>query len=314
MIEAGRSGAGESVAILLSTYNGAPFLREQLHSLLSQTHRHWVLYWRDDGSSDATRDIAGRFLAELPPERAQVLAQDGRVGSTESFLRLLRHASEADHLAFAFADQDDVWLPEKLARGLAALRAVPEGVPALYCARQTLVDDTLQPVGVSPRVRRRPGFPAALTQNVATGCTAMLNRPASRLVSRSQPPAATMHDWWSYLLVAAAGGQVLTDDASVVLYRQHAGNAVGAPPNRFSRGMAALRRGPNAFMRIFRQHLAALAEQPDLLALPAAGQVEVLERALRGGWWGRLRALRMPGLVRQTRTETAVFRLWFLLG
>jgi len=301
------------VAILLSTYNGAPFLPEQLHSLLGQTHRDWVLYWRDDGSSDGTQEIAAQFLAGLPEGHAVTVQEGGRVGGTESFLRLLRDASIADHAAFAFADQDDVWLPEKLARGLAALHRVPAGIPALYCARQMLVDARLHPVGLSPPVRR-PGFPAALTQNVATGCTVLLNRAAAALVSRSQPPASAMHDWWSYLLVAGAGGQVLADEAPVVLYRQHGGNAVGAPAGRLRRGTAALRRGPGAFMRVFRQYVAALAEQAHLLSPSAASQVMLLDRALRGGRRQRLRALCLPGLVRQTRAETALFRLWFLLG
>ena len=309
----GGPAAAGSVAILLSTYNGAPFLPEQLHSLLAQTHRDWVLYWRDDGSSDGTRAIAAAFLGALPKGRTVTLRDGGRVGGTESFLRLLRTACAADHAAFAFADQDDVWLPEKLARGLAALHPVPDGVPALYCARQMLVDARLRPIGLSPPIRR-PGFPAALTQNVATGCTVLLNRAAAELVGRSQPPAAAMHDWWSYLLVAAAGGQVLADDVPVVLYRQHGGNVVGAPAGRLRRGAAAMRRGPGAFMRIFRQHVAALAEQADLLSPAAAAQVADLERALRGGWLPRLKALSLPGLGRQTGVETALFRLWFLLG
>ena len=107
---------------------------------------------------------------------------------------------------------------------------------------------------------------------------------------------------------------MVTDDAPVVLYRQHPGNVVGAPPNRFRRGIAAMRRGPRAFMRMFRQHVAALEEQSDLLASPAATQVRRLERALRGGRLQRLRALRMAGLVRQNPLETALFRLWFLIG
>ena len=306
------SGCG--VAILLSTHNGAPFLTAQLHSLLAQTHRDWMLYWRDDGSSDSTRAVVAGFAAGLPAECTAILDNNGRVGSTESFMRLLRTACAAGHAAIAFADQDDVWLPEKLARGLAALAQVPDGVPALYCGRQVLVDAGLRHIALSFAVRRPPGFPAALTQNIATGCTVMLNRAAARLIARSDPPAATLHDWWCYLLVAAAGGQVLADDEPVVLYRQHYRNAVGAPATQFRRALRALRRGPGAFMRIFRQHVAALRDQAHLLDPVASAQVTALDQALRGGRLGRLAALRMPGLVRQTWAETVLFRLWFLLG
>ena len=91
----------------------------------------------------------------------------------------------------------------------------------------------------------------ALTQNVATGCTVMLNRAAADLIAASRAPGATLHDWWSYLMVSAAGGRVLFDAAPVVLYRQHEANALGAPASFPQRALAALRRGPATFMNGF---------------------------------------------------------------
>jgi len=302
------------IAVLLSTYNGQRFLAGQLDSLRAQTHEDWVLYWRDDGSSDATPTILRAFLGDLPPGRVVALDDPGRYGATESFLRLLRAAVRDGHETLAFADQDDVWLSDKLARGGAALASVPTTVPALYFARQRLVDTELRPLGLSPPIRRPPGFPAALTQNLATGCTQMLNRAAAELVAASAAPAAANHDWWCYLLVAAAGGRLLHDATPTVLYRQHAGNTIGAPAGFFWRAMAALRRGSAAFKSVLRQNVAALADQPHLLAPSAREQVEVLADALRGGMLDRVRALRMPGLRRQTWPETLVFRLWFVLG
>ncbi len=351
------------VAILLSTYNGQRFLAEQLDSVAAQSYRDWVLYWRDDGSTDATRRLTRVFLDRLGPGRAVRLDDNGRVGATESFLRLLRAAVRDGQQMVAFADQDDVWLPEKLARGAAALdpcrndrpgigtnpplplageigphRGPGEGalgetldrrcaptspvspgeasgdVPALYFARQQLVDAGLRPIGLPPPLRRPPGFPAALTQNLATGCTLMLNRAAAELVAASTAPAAACHDWWCYLVVAGAGGRLLSDATPTVLYRQHAGNVVGAPASSLSRGLAAVRRGPDAFMNILRQNVFALADQPHLLAPAAAAQAMAIARALRGGPLDRWRALRLPGLRRQTWQETLVFRLWFLLG
>ena len=308
------SAAADRVAILLSTHNGAPFLTAQLHSLLAQTHREWTLFWRDDGSSDSTRAVVTGFMADLPAGQGMILPSEGRIGGTESFMHLLRAARDAGHQTIAFADQDDVWLPEKLTRGLAKLAEVPAGTPALYCGRQVLVDAGLRHIALSVPVRRSPGFPAALTQNVATGCTVMLNGAASALVAASQAPAATLHDWWCYVVISAAGGHILTDREPVVLYRQHHGNVVGAPATDFRRAVAALRRGPHAFMTIFRQHLAALADQAEVLGPAANAQVAGLQQALEGGLWVRLQALRTPGLTRQTWLETMLFRLWFLLG
>lgn len=304
------------VAILLSTYNGAPFLPEQLQSLHDQTHPNWTLLWRDDGSSDGTCEIMRRFAGGPGAGRYVELADGTHRGITGSFLSLLRQAPPGH--VIAFADQDDIWLAEKLARGVAALGDPASAQPVLYCARQMLVGRRLRRlrrIGVSPRVGRLPPFPASLTQNIATGCTVMLNPAAARLVAGSRPPPGTLHDWWSYLLVGAAGGRLVVDPTPVVLYRQHGQNAVGAPHSFLLRGLMALRRGPEAFMTLFRQHVAALAGQPALLSPQAREAVALLERALAGGRTARLAALRrLPHLVRQTRLETLLFRLWFLIG
>ena len=230
------------VAILLSTYEGERFLVPQLHSLLSQTHRDWILYWRDDGSSDGSRQVMRDFLGRLSPDRAVVLDENVRVGATESYMRLLRRAYADGQPLMAFADQDDVWLPEKLARGVTELAAVPEETPALYFARQVLVDARLRRIAMSYRVRRPPGFPAALTQNLATGCTVLMNRAAMGLLATSTAPMGSLHDWWSYIMVSAHGGRLIADDEPTVLYRQHDTNTVGAPPQPVAardRGAAA---------------------------------------------------------------------------
>ncbi len=300
-----------SVAILLSTFNGERFLGEQLASIERQTHRDWTLYWRDDGSADGTAGIVRAFLAS---GRGQCLDGRGRFGATESFLCLLRHAAAREHEAVGFADQDDVWLPEKLARAVAALADVPTDVPALYLSRQVLVDAVLRRRGLSPPIRRQPGFPGALIQNVATGCTVVLNRAGARLVAASVPPVAAFHDWWCYLVIAAAGGRVVADDAATVLYRQHAENVVGAPESAVRRGLGAVRRGSGPFMALLRQHVAALRAQEELLSLSSREQLAALAAGLGGGLAARLAVLRMPGLRRQTALETLMFRLWFLAG
>ena len=301
------------VAILLSTFNGASFLEAQLASLAQQTLPGWMLYWRDDGSSDRTERVMRDFMAGPCGARCvEVAGQPGRLGPAGSFMALLRAAAEADPDVVAFADQDDVWLPEKLALGVAALGSSP--APTLYCSRQILVDQDLRRIGESEPLRRPPGFPAALTQNIATGCTVQLNRAAVRLVAGSRPPSSSLHDWWCYLVVAAAGGRLIADGTPTVLYRQHPGNLVGAPPSMRRRAAAALRRGPGLFMGVLRGHVSALRAQPHLLSAEAAEALEVLDAALQSRFPRRVGALRLGGLMRQTWPETLLFRCWFLIG
>lgn len=299
------------IAVLLSTYDGASFLGDQLASLLAQTCSDWSLLWRDDGSLDGTPDLMAAWMQGEGRGRCRAVGPCGRLGPTPSFMALLRASDGADLVAFA--DQDDVWLPDKLARGAAALDAVPPGTPALYCARQVLVDAGLGRIGLSAPIRPL-GFPAALTQNVATGCTVMMNGAAARLVAASEPPSTSLHDWWSYLVVAAAGGLLVADPAPSVLYRQHGRNLVGAPPSMRRRAMAALRRGPGVFMRVLRENVAALRAQPGLVAPENRAVLERIHLGLAGGPGARLAALRTQGLRRQTWQETLLFRLWFMVG
>ncbi len=302
------------IAILLSTWNGAAFLDAQLDSLLAQSHPDWQIFWRDDGSDDATPAMMRDFAGAAGAGRVVDLNDNtGHMGVTASFLSLLRRAPRGRIVAFA--DQDDVWLPEKLARGVRGLGEVPPGQPALYCARQRLVGADLTPIRLSAPVRGRMGFPRSMTQNVATGCTVMLNAEAAGLLAEAQAPAAeSLHDWWAYVLVSACGGAVIADDRPTVLYRQHARNAVGVPLSPARRAWAAIRRGPHVFMRTFRAHMDALASQPELLSPAARESLALISEGLHDGWSLRLRALRHPGLKRQSWAETQLFRLWFLLG
>ncbi len=302
------------IAILLSTRNGAAFLDQQLDSLLAQLHTEWQIFWRDDGSEDATPAMMRNFACSAGAGRVVDLNDNaGHVGVTASFLSLLRRAPRGQIVAFA--DQDDVWLPEKLARGVSALGKVKAGQPALYCARQHLVGADLTPIRLSAPVRGDIGFPGSMTQNVATGCTVMLNADAAGLVADAQAPLAdTLHDWWAYVLVSASGGAVVADDTPTVLYRQHAHNAVGVPLSPARRAMAAIRRGPHVFMRSFRAHMDALAAQPELLSPASREALALISNGLHDGWNLRLRALRHPGLRRQSWAETQLFRLWFMLG
>jgi Glycosyl transferase family 2 len=303
---------GTRIAVLLSTYDGAGYLGDQLASLLAQTCPDWTLLWRDDGSGDGTPEIMAAWMRGAGRGRCAAVGPPGHLGPTPSFMALLRAAVDDADLV-AFADQDDVWLPDKLARGAAALGAVPPGAPALYCARQVLVDAGLGHLGVSAPIRPL-GFPAALTQNVATGCTVMMNRHAASLVAGSEPPSTSLHDWWTYLVVAAAGGRLIADPEPVVLYRQHPGNLVGSPPSMGRRAVAALRRGPGVFMHVLRENVAALQAQPRLVAAPNRPVLERIHRGLAGGPGARLAALGTPGLRRQTWPETALFRVWFVVG
>ncbi len=200
---------------------------------------------RDDGSGDATSEIlrnAGRREVRL-----QIVEDSaGRLGASGSFGALMKHALASGARYFAFADQDDVWLPHKLATQLAALRnwetAVGPQVPLLVHSDLTVVDRELRPC--HPSHTRHAGLyrdcPTSLAlrtllgHNFVTGCATLFNRPLLEAAS-PLPDGAAMHDWW-LACCAAALGQIEYLPEPLVLYRQHGANAIGAGRGRFRRG------------------------------------------------------------------------------
>ncbi len=303
----------ETVAVLLSTFNGEKYLQEQLDSLLGQTHSDWVVIWRDDGSSDDSSGIMRRFGQTVGDHRCIELADTQRhIGATRSYMALLRAA--ADFPLVAFADQDDVWLPEKLARAAASLRGATDTFPALYCARQIVADAKLRPVGQSMRLRRAPRFPDSLVENVAAGCTIVLNRSAVALINNTSPPESSVHDWWCYIVVSAAAGRIIVDDVPVILYRQHEGSAIGLAPSYPVRAVRALRRGPHEFVRRFEAHVAALQRHGHLLPPTACRKLDAIAVALDTGPIARAGLVWGARLRRQTWAETLLLVCWLCVG
>jgi glycosyltransferase involved in cell wall biosynthesis len=213
----------ETVEVLLSTYNGERYLSQLLASVRAQEHPHVRLSVRDDGSSDGTVGLIEQFVSDRPSDRLSVGAN---LGAARSFMTLLRAVSTDAGYA-AFCDQDDVWLPGKLSSAVEALQDV-EG-PALYCGAVRLVSESLSELKVHRRCLRGASFANALVENIATGCTIVLNRPAIDLLASRTPQRFVMHDAWCYLVVAGCG-RVVYDPQPYVLYRLHGTNAVGVGP------------------------------------------------------------------------------------
>ncbi|ETX13482.1 glycosyl transferase family 2 [Roseivivax halodurans JCM 10272] len=213
-----------NVQILLAVYNGGAHLAEQLESIAAQGHPHWRVIASDDGSWDNSRTVLDAF-----GEDHSVIVHDGpRQGAAANFLSLLGHADPNDWVAFA--DQDDIWLPDKLERSLAALKDIPPETPALFCSRSWISDADGNPLRLSPPRPRPICFRNALVQNVVAGNTILLNPAATHLVQAAAQEAGkvVIHDWWIYQIVSGAGGRIVHDDEPTLLYRQHGQNEIGA--------------------------------------------------------------------------------------
>lgn len=292
------------VRILMCTFNGAAYLSAQLESFLAQSHGDWSLWVSDDGSGDGTLDILSGFQAAHPDRDIRIVPGPRR-GVAQNYFSLLARTAPEPETLIALSDQDDVWLPEKLARAVTAIRtASPQG-PVAYAGARHLADAELRIRGQSWPVPRGPSFENALLQNILPGHSLVLNPAAHALVQAAGLPATVdHHDWWIYLLTSGAGGRILYDAEPLVIYRQHHGNVRGG-----NQGAAA--RLSRAAMIWNRKYGAWFWDNVDALAA-ASGHLTVRNRlrveqiaALRNRK-GPVRAWRMwrSGLHRQTTSGT----------
>jgi glycosyltransferase involved in cell wall biosynthesis len=216
-----------NIAILLCTFNGARFLPAQLSSYSNQTWRDWRLFASDDGSSDQTAAILAQYQKTLGSNQVQIRSGPRR-GFVTNFLSLVCDPSiDADY--YAYSDQDDIWEPEKLARAIEVLQQTPPHVPAVFGSRTRLIDDDGREFGLSPLFPYKPEFRNALVQNIAGGNTMVLNAAAREyLMAGGSGLHLPGHDWWTYLVTTAVGGQVHYEPTPLVKYRVHPDNVMGS--------------------------------------------------------------------------------------
>jgi glycosyltransferase involved in cell wall biosynthesis len=221
------------VIVLLSAFNGAPYLAQQIESIRAQSFRDWRLLVRDDGSTDDTVEIVRRFCATDP--RISLMEDSGsRLGPWASFGRLLSHACDGTAEYVFLSDQDDVWLEDKMEQQLVLLRAAPEtgNEPRVLLVHSdlVLVDENLREIHPSFSEFQRMSYDAAdplgtlLIHNAVVGCTIAINRPLLELAFPLPP--GTLHDWW-LAACAAASGRIQRTAGATVLYRQHSKNVIG---------------------------------------------------------------------------------------
>lgn len=224
------------VSVALGTHNGARYLGEQLESILAQTYPVAEIVLSDDASRDGTVELAQRLVDEHRATDAAtptlvVLRNPVALGVTANFEQALL-AATGD--VIALSDQDDVWHPDRIERGLAAF-ARRQGAE-LVAAEARLVGDDGAPLGstlfatlgvdvpVRLRLESDAAFDELLKRNVVTGATMMVARA---LVQRAAPfPASWVHDEW-LAMVASVGGGVAIVPEPVIDYRQHGGNQIG---------------------------------------------------------------------------------------
>lgn len=304
-----------TVHILLATYNGGRFLAEQLNSIARQTHTDWTLTVSDDGSTDNTLDIVAQFAEQVG--QPVTLLQGPRMGSTYNFFCLIQKIP-VDHPQdfFAFCDQDDVWLPEKLANAIEFLtRGDNTKAANLYCGRTTVTNESLKPIGMSEIPQRALTFGNALAQNMASGNTMVFTARLLEILKHIKPEHSVWHDWSAYQVAFACGGVVHFDGRAYVLYRQHSSNVVGKKNSLVSRlerisvNLRGRYRGRGDLTENAIQDISPFMTEDSKKIFNAYREARHARTGL-----GRLRYAKAAGIYRQGRLEQLAFIVALFMG
>lgn len=203
------------VTIIISVYNGEKYLAEQLLSIYNQTYPNITIYVRDDGSTDRSKEIL-----DDQSDRVEYEAGDN-LGVTQSFLTALSRAPQADY--YAFADQDDVWLEDKIERAVGFLDTHDQSIPLCYFTEYEYCDEDLSIRGRSNLNRRGVDTPKLLFDCPTSGNTMLINESLRSLVLSKGFKGACYHDWY-ISMICSLFGELLYDSKPSLLYRRSGNN------------------------------------------------------------------------------------------
>lgn len=297
----------KKVQILMSTYNGERFIHKQLDSIVAQTYPVSLLI-RDDGSTDSTIDI----IKEYEKEYDFISHVEGQnVGVIHSFFTLINMADMSADM-YAMADQDDIWFEDKIERAVEKLGSMNCEKPCMYCSAQTLIDaeDNVLDVNMM-QVTMRPGFGNAVVENIATGCTCVINKKLL-VIAKAEPQYTIMHDWWLYML-ATSMGEFYYDPKPGMYYRQHGNNTMGSRTNYFDEFKERIRRFSGNKNKLYRQMESFNSIHGNNIS---GDNKDILQMVMnyKRGFFHRLRCIFSKRIYRQRTGDNLIFKLLFLMN
>ncbi|MDM8200746.1 glycosyltransferase [Allofournierella massiliensis] len=207
----------ENICVLLSSYNGEQYIEEQIHSIFNQKDIKVTCFVRDDGSDDHTVEILERLQKTY---NRLIIDKGENVGWKSSFLTLLKSApTQFDY--YAFSDQDDVWLSDKLNRAVKMIKKSGAG-PRLYYSDLMMTDAQKHEIGVfkSDPPDKYKNVMTSLFQVLTLGCVMVFNKELRELACKVELPSYFAHDFWLQC-VCSFTGQLIYDPSVNILYRRH---------------------------------------------------------------------------------------------
>lgn len=224
----------DTIDILLATYNGEDYLEEQLKSIENQTYDNWHLIVRDDASKDNTLRILESFKKKFPDKTTIINDHDFSGSAKNNFFKLF-HYSKNEYICCC--DQDDVWLENKLEIMYNEMKKLQKentsNIPLLVYSDLYVVDKNMKVIAksffeYSLFNKNALTINDFLLENYVTGCAMMFNKKLNEyMLKKYNLEKIYMHDWLA-ALIAYSFGKGKFINISLVKYRQHEKNSVGA--------------------------------------------------------------------------------------
>ena len=201
----------KKVAVIMSTYNGEKFVREQLDSIINQTYKNVEIVVRDDGSSDNTVAI----IKEYQQANKNITLHEGKnLGFVKSFFELLKLA-DADY--YSYADQDDVWIENKIELAVEELNKLDDSKPNMVFGNSDYYNEDMKFIGKGEK-NKKYSFLKALFACCGQGMTMTVNKKTRDMIIENNPKSCFFHDWWTYLLCVGLGN-VAYNNVTTLKYR-----------------------------------------------------------------------------------------------
>lgn len=299
----------KTIQILMSTYNGEKYIREQLDSFINLENFDYIkVLIRDDGSTDSTLEI----LYEYRKSYGFEIIEGKNVGVNKSIAILFDNSDENCEF-FAISDQDDVWFRDKFTKATKLLNKDYTDKPLLFASCSEVVDEHLNHIGSTLVPKKKLSFYNAIAQNVTPGHTQVFNRKLMEKLIGIETESIHVIDWWIYL-IATAFGEVLFIDDFTVKHRQHGKNAVGYQLNFLKKTVNRIKSlNQNNANSISKQLYAFKKSYGDLLK--EEYQLEIYNYFnYQKTIFKRIIYVFKTKIYRQSNLETGIFKILYVVG
>lgn len=250
------------IDVLMATYNGEKYLREQMDSILEQSFGDFRLLVSDDGSMDGTREILNEYVGK--DSRVVVFLQNKNLGSTKNFEFLMR---KVESECFMFSDQDDVWQKDKLQKSIDKMKE--EDCDLVYSDLEVVSEDLdvlhksyWKLKGFEKKVKRYNHFESLYLNNYVTGSTMLVkSKWLEKILPLPDKSKFILHDYWTALVVSKFGKMAYVDEP-LLKYRQHLDNRIGS--KRKSDEMRDFKQMRDLFLEVKLDHFKTFLKRQDV--------------------------------------------------